>query len=172
VPKEESRLKAEQPGKVREAEEKARKAVNLAAKIEAMKSREAEEKARQKAEEDRKSAREEPRLPAQRKTRIKDEQMQKQSRPGTTLNATGSVIIIVSNPTSSLHINLFKKSLEKVEGVQIILTGGSTDEGILIGVSLQKPVDLLNALTNMVIVEDAFMQGENIIVRLKNWALR
>ncbi len=73
----------------------------------------------------------------------------------------------LANPTLFDEIYKLQKRLENVDGLKVIVTGGSQHEGVFIGVSVQKPMDLISVLSNMPMVEDAFAKGEKIVVVLK-----
>jgi len=61
----------------------------------------------------------------------------------------------------------FKKRLEEVENLRIVLVGGSVDEGGIIVVSVQKPVTLIRVLNEMPTVEKVDKKDKNIVVALK-----
>ena len=148
----------------REAENKARKESELAAKEkarldaeQAKKAKEAEDKARKESE-----------LAAKEKARLDAEQANRPVRKNIGLTQQGTAVMLeMANPTLFDEIYKLQKRLENVDGLKVIVTGGSQHEGVFIGVSVQKPMDLISVLSNMPMVEDAFAKGEKIVVVLK-----
>ena len=61
----------------------------------------------------------------------------------------------------------FTESLEEVEDLKVVWTGGSMDEGAIITVSVQKPIPLIRILDEMPMVEKVEMKDEKIVVMLK-----
>ena len=61
----------------------------------------------------------------------------------------------------------FKEHLEQIEELRVVWSGGSADEGAIIGVSAQKPMTLIRTLKEMPMVEKVNRKGEKIVIVLK-----
>ena len=82
----------------------------------------------------------------------------------------GNVRLLIFSPAGYKQIMQFKKQLGKVEGLRILLIGGSVDESNHIVVSLQKPVKLIGAISKMPIVDKVDKKGKDIVVTLRGSA--
>ena len=61
----------------------------------------------------------------------------------------------------------FKRYLEKIENLKIILTGCSEDEGHIILLSVKEPTPLLRTISKIPLVEHVDKHGKDIVVTLK-----
>ena len=61
----------------------------------------------------------------------------------------------------------FAGSLGQIENLKIVWFGGSADEGTIIGVSVQKPMALIQIISGMPAVEKVDKKVDKIIVMLK-----
>jgi len=82
----------------------------------------------------------------------------------------GNVRLLIISSAGYKQIMQFKRQLDKVESLRILLIGGSGDEGNHIVVSLQKPVKLIGALNKMPIVDKVDKKGKDIVVTLRGSA--
>jgi PGF-pre-PGF domain-containing protein len=78
-----------------------------------------------------------------------------------------SVMLVLINAKTAEDITRFQRRLERIEGVRITMTGGSMVEGILFGITLTMPVDLVDSVKQIPMVEEVMAQGDNILVNLK-----
>ncbi|MFC2003805.1 hypothetical protein ACFLV4_07715, partial [Chloroflexota bacterium] len=79
----------------------------------------------------------------------------------------GDFQLVVSSPVGFNQVREFKESLEQVEDLKILWTGGGADKGIIIAVSLQNPMPLIPILNKIPAVEKAEKVGGSILVMLK-----
>jgi len=75
--------------------------------------------------------------------------------------------LVVPLPAGFEQVRQFEESLKQIENLRIIWTGGSVDEGAIIGVSVQKPMALIRIVNEMPMVEKVYKNGEKIVVVLK-----
>ena len=59
------------------------------------------------------------------------------------------------------------EQLGQVEGLKVDWVGGSAEEGAIIGISVQKSLDLIHIISGVPMVEKVDKKGEKIIVTLK-----
>jgi hypothetical protein len=74
---------------------------------------------------------------------------------------------VLPMPVSFERVRQFADELGKVEGLKIEWVGGSAEEGAIIGVSVQKELDLIQATREILMVEGVEKQAEKIVVTLK-----
>ena len=79
----------------------------------------------------------------------------------------GDVELVVPSPAGFKQVRQFKECLERVENLRVVWSGGSVDEGSVIGVSVQKPMTLIRILNEMPTLEKVDKKGERIVVMLK-----
>jgi len=82
----------------------------------------------------------------------------------------GDVQLAISASEGFKQINQFKKYLRKVENLNITLNSWSEDKGVIITVSLQKPMLLRDILRQIPIVEQIAKENKHIDVVLKTTA--
>jgi hypothetical protein len=80
--------------------------------------------------------------------------------------AKNIVIVVLTNAKSAADITRFQRLLERIEGVRIMLTGGSIIDGILFGVTLTIPVDLIELIKEIPIVDTVTLNEKTILVSL------
>ncbi|MFC2003383.1 hypothetical protein ACFLV4_05510, partial [Chloroflexota bacterium] len=83
----------------------------------------------------------------------------------------GNVRLVIPSLAGVGQLMEFKKSLEKVRNLSIILFGGSVDEGRIIVVSVQNPMALIRVLSEMPTVDEVRNKGKSIVVTLKTSAV-
>ena len=79
----------------------------------------------------------------------------------------GEFQLVLPLDVSSKQLKQFEEYLRKVEDLTVLLTGWSSDEGSIISVSLQKPMNLLHFFSEMPTVEKVYKKGGKIIITLK-----
>ena len=80
----------------------------------------------------------------------------------------GGVLIRVA-PNVGIHqLHDFQERLSQLENLRVIWSGGSSDGGPTIAVSLQKPMTLMRALNEFPIVDSVSAEDKDIIVVLKD----
>jgi len=153
-------------GKIKQktAEKPAKKEANRAATEKAR--REAEET--KKAKEAEKQAKKEANRAAAEKARREAKEAKKPLRDTDSEIYEGDFRLVVPLTTGFEKLNQFKESIERIENITIIWSGGSIDEGAVIGISVHKPIDLVRILNEMAIVEKVDKKGYTIVVVLKN----
>ena len=79
----------------------------------------------------------------------------------------GDVKIVIPSPVGFEQVRQFEESLEQVEDLKIVWSGGSVDEGALITVSVQKPLTLTRTVREIPAVEKVSKRDNKIEVMLK-----
>ena len=79
----------------------------------------------------------------------------------------GDVTLMIPSPDGFKQVKQFKKCLEKVDNLKVVLEGWSEAEGTIIVVSAQKPMALTSILNKMSIVEKVDKKNNNLVVVLK-----
>ena len=145
--REKARQDALDAKKAKQAEEEAKKQADLAARekarqdaIDAKKAKQAEEKAGKEAG-----------LAPGEKTNIYQ----------------GNLNLVVQSPEGYEQVWQFEQYLKGLENLKILWTGGSQDEGIIIAISVPKPMPLIQLLSETPIVEQVAGKERNIVVMLK-----
>ena len=158
-----------------EAEKRAKKEAEQLAREQAKKETEEEKEARVKkeAEEAEKRAKKEAEQLAKEEAK---KEAGEEKKAGKSVQDIGSATyegdfqIVLPSPLSFKHVRQFTERLEEVEDLKVMWTGGSLDEGTIIGVSVQKPVPLVRILSEMLVVEKVEMKEDKIVVTLKTSA--
>ena len=83
----------------------------------------------------------------------------------------GDIKLAVKSSAGYKATNQFKECLRTTESLRIDMDSWSEDEGIKIVVSAQKPIPLVNILSQMPIVERVNEKRDNIAVVLKDSAI-
>jgi len=133
--------------KRKETEEKAKKEAELQAKEQAK--REAEEAKKRKEAEKR----------AKKEAEVQDQKIDSDIYEG-------SVQIVIPSPVRFEQVEQFKECLEGIGNLAILWTGGSVDEGSMIGVLVQKPMALIRNLNEIPTVNNVYKKGKKIVVIL------
>ncbi len=148
----------------REAEEKAKREAEQAAKERAKReAEEAKEKAKREAEEA-KTARE-----AEQKAKREAEQKAKREAEEK-IRANlyeGMVKLAIASPVDYGQVRELEGYLRQVQGLRLVLVGGSVEEGVKIVVSAEKPIPLVGILRELPPVEQVVKEGKEIQVTLK-----
>ena len=174
----------------KEAEQQAKEKVKAEAK-EAKKAKEAEARAKKEAEEAEKKAKKEAEQQAKEKAKAEAEEAKKakevearakkeaeEAEKKTKEEAKevhkvvqdiyeGNFELVVPSPVSFEQVKQFAERLRQVENLKVVWLGGSVDEGAIIGVSVQKPMTLIQVLNEMPAIEKVDKKGEKIIAMLK-----
>ena len=151
--REKAKQEAIEAKRAKEAEERAKKEAEHAAKEKTRQEAiEAKEKARQEAIEAESAKEAEER--AKREAEIVSEIYE------------GDVQLVVPSPEDFEQLRQFQEDLELVDNLKIVWTGGS-DEGTIIAVSLQKPMTLIRILNYIATVGKVDKKGEQIVVMLR-----
>ena len=79
----------------------------------------------------------------------------------------GDVTITIKSPDSFGQVRQFKKCLEKIDDLKIVLEGWSEVEGNIMVVSVKKPMALQKILNKMSMVEKVDKKRSNLTVMLK-----
>jgi hypothetical protein len=75
--------------------------------------------------------------------------------------------VVLTNAMTADDITRFQRLLERTEGVRIMLTGGSVTDGILFRVTLTTPVNLVEAISGIPVVEKVDAVEKTIYVTIK-----
>ena len=184
--KERTKREAEETKKTREETERARKEAEEAEKHatkealklakekvkreaeEAKKAKEEAERARKEAEEAEKQAAKEALKLAKEKTKREAEETKKAGEEiGAETYYEKEVKLVLPSLVSFERLRQLEKHIERVENLKIVWTAGSEDEGEIIAVLLQKPLNLIAILSEMPMVQEVHKKGETIVVMLK-----
>jgi len=114
-----------------------------------------------------------------RKQRAREEKEAKQSQKtasgqptdGGSTNAEmfrGDVRLVVPVTDDITQVRKFRKELEKIENLRIVMFGSSEEDGHMFVLSLAEPVALMHAVREISLVEDVDKKGKNILVTLRN----
>jgi len=149
------------------AEKKAKKEAEAAekkAKKEAEKL--AKEKAKKEAEEDKKAKKEAEKLAKEQAKQGK----KAEAEPGTGVSTAayeGTYQLVLPLTTGFRQVQQIADQLAAIEGVKVVWTGGSVDEGTFIAISVTKEMPLASVISKMSMVEGVEVKGDKITVTLK-----
>jgi len=152
----------------REAEAAEKKAKKEAEKL-------AKEKAKKEAEEAKRAKKEAERLAKeQAKQDKKDKKAKKDKKDNreavqdiSPATSEGNFQLVLPSSVGFKQLKQFTDHLAGVKDLKIVWTGGSTDEGILIAVSVAQAVPLAQILSEMPMVEGVEVKGEKITITPK-----
>jgi len=165
--KEQAKKEAEEIKKAKELGAKSKKETGAAekkAKKEA--ERLAKEKAKKEAEEAKRAKKEAERLAKEQAKQ--DKKAKKEAVEDISLaTAGGNFQLVLPSSVGFKQLKQFTDQLAGIRDLKIVWTGGSTDEGILIAVSVTQAVPLAQTLSKMPMVEGVEVKGEKIAVTLK-----
>ena len=163
--KEKAKKEAEEAKKAQEAEKKAKKEAERLAKEKAKgEVEETEEEAKKEAE---RLAKEKAKIEAEEAKETQEAEKKAKKEAGEIYE--GAVYLALQSPQG---FEPFEENLKRIENLKILWTGGSA-EGILIGVSVQKPMALVHILNEIPVVEKASKKSEKeIVLTLKDTASR
>lgn len=143
--KEQAKKEAEETKKAREIGAKSKKETGAAEK---KAKKEAERLAKEQAKQDKKA----------KKEAVGDISL---------ATAGGNFQLVLPSSVGFKQLKQFTDQLAGIRDLKIVWTGGSTDEGILIAVSVTQAVPLAQTLSEMPMVEGVEVKGDKINVTLK-----
>ncbi|MFC1870413.1 hypothetical protein ACFLYE_04010, partial [Chloroflexota bacterium] len=79
----------------------------------------------------------------------------------------GDVRLVVPFAISLKQVIQFQEHLRQLDKIRIALVGGSVNEGVIIVVSLQSPVNLIPILNEIPVVEKVEKKGKDVVITLK-----
>jgi vacuolar-type H+-ATPase subunit I/STV1 len=153
-----------------EAEKKARKKAVLAARDAAKREAEAAKQAREAEKKARKKAVLAAEEEAEKKTEVvkQDREIEESAQnEATTVVHQGDLRLVFQNLLSLGQLKLFVKSLQQVEDLEVSSVGGSEKEGVLIGVSVLKPMPLSYVFDRIHMVDKFEQNQDDVRVVLK-----
>ncbi len=154
--KEKAKKKAEDEKRSKQAEAKAKKEAEKLAKEQAKK--EAGEAKQAKKEAD---------------SLAKEQAQQVKKEPAPDVSSAtyeGKYQLVLPSSIGFKQVKQFTQHLAGIEGVEVVWTGGSLDEGTLITVSVAQATPLARILSEMPMVGGVEVKGEKITVTLKDSA--
>jgi hypothetical protein len=80
---------------------------------------------------------------------------------------SGMVTLLIALPVDYMRVREFQELLAQIKDLQVMLVGGSADEGSMIVVSAQQSVPLLGILSELPLVEGVSKKDRGIEIRLK-----
>jgi len=83
------------------------------------------------------------------------------------VTSEGNFQLVLPSSVGFKQLKLFTDRLAEVKDLKIVWTGGSTDEGILIAVSVAQAVPLAQILSEMPMVEGVEVKGDKINITTK-----
>jgi putative nucleotidyltransferase with HDIG domain len=81
---------------------------------------------------------------------------------------TGNIRLVVPITESSDEVQAFGQDLEKIQGVKILMLSHSEEEGHLLLLGLQKPMNLIQFIKEMPLVENIYKKGGTISIFLRD----
>jgi len=175
--KEQAKKEAEEAKKAKElgaksereaeaAEKKAKKEAEKLAKEKAKKEAEEAKRAKKEAERAKKEAE---RLAKEQAKQDKKDKKDKKEVVQDISSATseGNFQLVLPSSVGFKQLKQFTDHLAGVKDLKIVWTGGSTDEGILIAVSVAQAVPLAQILSEMPMVEGVEVKGDKITITPK-----
>jgi hypothetical protein len=149
----------------REAEAAEKKAKKEAEKL-------AREKAKKEAEEAKWAKKEAERLAKEQAKQDKKDKKDKKGKKEVVQDISpatseGNFQLVLPSSVGFKQLKQFTDHLAGVKDLKIVWTGGSTDEGILIAVSVAQAVPLAQILSEMPMVEGVEVKGEKITITPK-----
>jgi hypothetical protein len=149
----------------REAEAAEKKAKKEAEKL-------AREKAKKEAEEAKRAKKEAERLAKEQAKQDKKDKKDKKGKKEVVQDISpatseGNFQLVLPSSVGFKQLKQFTDHLAGVKDLKIVWTGGSTDEGILIAVSVAQAVPLAQILSEMPMVEGVEVKGEKITITPK-----
>jgi hypothetical protein len=143
--KEAEKLAKEQTKKEAEEAKIAKKEAERLAKEEARASKEAEKRAKKEAE-----------------------KAEKATAPDVSAAAAeGKYQLVLPSSASFKQVKLFTERLASIDDIQVVWTGGSTDEGTLITVSVAKALPLAQIIGGIPMVGGVEVKGDKIMVTME-----
>jgi HD-GYP domain-containing protein (c-di-GMP phosphodiesterase class II) len=167
----EAQVKAEEETKEREKAE--REAREQQAKAEEEAVREEQARAEKEAKEREKAEREAREWQAEAEKVAKKHKKQVAAQKGANGNldkemSQGDIRLVVPITADMAEVRKFRKDLEKLEGLRIVLFGSSEEDGHMFVLSLPEPMLLMRAVSEIALVESVGKKGKDILVTLKD----
>ncbi len=123
--------------------------------------REAEQAAKERAKREAKEAKEKAKKEAEQKAKREAEEKIRANL------YEGMVKLAIASPVDYGQVRELEGYLCQVQGLRLVLVGGSVEEGVKIVVSAEKPIPLVGILRELPPVEQVVKKGKEIQVRLK-----
>ena len=165
--KEQAKKEAEETKKAKELGAKSEREAEAAekkAKKEAEKL--AKEKAKKEAEEAKRAKKEAERL-AKEQAKQDKKAKKEVDQDISPVTSEGNFQLVLPSSVGFKQLKQFTDHLAGIKDLKIVWTGGSTDEGILIAVSVAQAMPLAQILSEMPMVEGVEVKGDKINVTLK-----
>ena len=171
---EQTKQEAAESRKEKEIKVKSKKeteAVGEKAKKEAEKlAKEQAKKAKKEAEEAKKAKKEAEKLAKEQAKKAKKEA--KKAKPGPAKDAgqatyEGNFQLVLPLTVGFKQVQQITEQLAGIEGVKVVWTGGSVDEGTFIAISVTKEMPLASVISKMPMVEGVEVKGDKIAVTVK-----
>lgn len=162
--------------KTKEAQTQIKKETELLAKEQAKKEAKEVKKAQKEAEnlakENVKKEAGEAKIAKKEAERLgKERAVKKQPVPeNRSVTYQGNFQLVLPSSAGFKQVRQFSESLAGMADLKVVWTGGSTDEGALIAISVAQPVPLARILSEMPMVEGVDVKGDKINVTLKTSA--
>jgi hypothetical protein len=166
--KEKAKREAIEAERAKIAEAKAKKEAEIAAKEQAKKDAiEAEEKAKREAIEAKEKAKREA---EEAKRAEKAEVKAKKEDKGKTVKRIfqNNFRLILKMPVNSNQSKQFVDLLKQSQDLRIVWVGGSVEEGVVISVSMLKPIAVNDILAEIPMIDKYDVNGADIVVTLKS----
>jgi putative nucleotidyltransferase with HDIG domain len=80
----------------------------------------------------------------------------------------GDIRLVVPITADIVEVRKFRKELERLEGLRIVLFGSSEEDGHIFVLSLPEPMLLMHAVNEIALVESVGKKGKDILVTLKD----
>jgi putative nucleotidyltransferase with HDIG domain len=80
----------------------------------------------------------------------------------------GDIRLVVPLTAGNEEVRRFKKNLQEMEGVKIVLTGASEEEGHIILLTVSRPMALAGIINGVPLVTGVTKHGKDIVVELEN----
>jgi HD-GYP domain-containing protein (c-di-GMP phosphodiesterase class II) len=80
----------------------------------------------------------------------------------------GDIRLVVPITTDLVEVRRFRKELERLEGLRIVLFGSSEEDGHMFVLSLPEPMALMYTVSQIALVENVGKKGKDILVTLKD----
>ena len=157
--------------KVKREAEEARKTRKEAERAEKEARKLAKEKAKREVEEDGKTGEEAEKAEKEARNMAKEKLKREVEEDGKTGEEAETyeeeVKLVLPSLVSFERLKQFEKHIERDKNLKIVWTAGSENEGEIIAVLLQKPLNLIAILNEMPMVQEVHKKGETIVVMLK-----
>ena len=171
--KEQAKKEAKEEKKTREAEARAKKEAKEAEKRARKEAEQlAKEQTKKEAEEEKRTREAEARAKKEAEEAEKGARKEAEKVAQDIGSATykGDFQLVFVSPLGFKQVKQFAERLESIEDLKVLWTGGSVDEGTIIGVSVQKPTPLVRILSEIPGVEKVDTKDGKIVIMLETSA--